>query len=133
MNDASILVGYSRFCNANSSENISVISEDVEFGYIVFALFVAIIGILGNTSILLTFFKKRHHANFYHLVMKKWTLTKLSWRWTRWWTWTNDDNHNNNQMMNIYTRYCLRLRWWTCTNDDNHNNQMMYITQDIIV
>ena len=69
MNDDSKFVGYSRFCNANSSESISVVWEDVEFGYIVFALFVAIIGILGNTSILLTFFKKRHHANFYHLMI----------------------------------------------------------------
>ena len=69
MNDDSKFVGYSRFCNANSSESISVVWEDVEFGYIVFALFVAVIGILGNTSILLTFFKKRHHANFYHLMI----------------------------------------------------------------
>ena len=69
MDDLSKVVGYSKFCNVNSTENKSVIPEDVQFGYIVFALIVAILGILGNSSIAILFLKKKRLAHFYHLMV----------------------------------------------------------------
>ena len=69
MNKLSKRIGYSRFCNVNSTENITVISEDVAFGYILFALIVAAMGIFGNTAIAVMFLKKKQRANFYHLMI----------------------------------------------------------------
>ena len=78
MNDLSKVVGYSKFCNVNSTENKTVISEELQFGYIVFALIVAILGILGNSSIAILFLKKRRLAHFYHLMVVLSTYDNLS-------------------------------------------------------